>query len=341
MIIKISSGLKQNAKLLLRQTPHGLGVWNDLKFVVNEPVDYCDWWVVCHAGGLLEQESINCDPNHLVFISMEPPDWGRPEEFYNQFSHVVAVDRKINHPNVIFRNGLTWWAGLQVKFNDGHQISSEFKHDYDSFKTLAPLKKLNKISVITSKNKYFPGHKKRLEFLDKLAQHPISQHIDFFGGYHNPVHDKLDALLGYKYHLALENSVVPNYWTEKLADPLLAWCKPIYYGCPNIDDFFPSSSIARVDIDDFEGSIDLMKGLLSSNNYEESIDSIATARSMVLDNYNIFQLIADVCERPASSFQHVTLNPHSHFQAKARRLDRRVFRKMKSIVKKIAQRTSQ
>jgi hypothetical protein len=341
MIIKISSGLKQYANLLLRQTPHGSGVWRGAKFVVNEPVDYCDWWVVCHAGGLLKQESVNCDPNHLVFISMEPPDWGRPTEFYNQFSHIIAVDRKIDHPNVILRNGLTWWAGLQVKFKDGHQFSSQYKHDYDSFKSLPIPKKENRISVITSKNKYFHGHKKRLQFLDRLAQHEISQHIDFFGGHHHPVDDKLDALLGYKYHLALENSVVPNYWTEKLADPLLAWCKPIYYGCPNIDDFLPSSSVAKVDLDDFESSVNLMKRLLISNDYEKSISSVATARSMVLDNHNIFQLITDVCDRPASSLQNVTLNPHSYFQATARRLDRRVLRKMKSIVKKIAQRTSQ
>ena len=54
-IIKVSaSGGKEFAKLLLRQTPGGLGVWGDCKFVVNEPVEYCDWWVVCHGPGLRE-----------------------------------------------------------------------------------------------------------------------------------------------------------------------------------------------------------------------------------------------------------------------------------------------
>ena len=68
----------------------------------------------------------------------------------------------------------------------------------------------------------------------------------------NPIEDKFDALIGYKYHLALENSVIPDYWTEKLADSLLAWCKPIYYGCPNINDYFSSSFKRKAFAADFQ-----------------------------------------------------------------------------------------
>lgn len=181
------------------------GIWNGIKFVINDYVEECDWWIVCHANGLLETENVVCDPEHLVFVSMEPPAWGRPEDFYKQFSLIVACDRKIKHPNVIYKNGLTWWVGLKVIFKDGNHFSTKFKHNYDSLMKLAVPEKQNKISVITSNNRFFPGHKNRLEFIEKLKKHEISNFIDFYGGYHNPIEDKFDALIGYKYHLALEN----------------------------------------------------------------------------------------------------------------------------------------
>lgn len=56
----------------------------------------------------------------------------------------------------------------------------------------------------------------------------------------------------YKYVLAIENGQCMDYWTEKLADSYLAGCYPIYYGCPNISDYFKQDSMLKVDIRDYE-----------------------------------------------------------------------------------------
>lgn len=196
--------------------------------------------------------------------------------------------------------------------------------------------KKNKISVITSGSKHFPGHKKRLRFLDKLSSGEISNHIDVFGGHHNPVEDKMDALMPYRYHLALENSFVTDYWTEKLADPLLAWCMPIYYGCPNIREYFPRESCEIINIDDFDLTLRTLWRALESNYHEKSIGSIEAARTMILNDYNIFQLIAEICQGPGNWFEPCQLKPLSFFAERDRRLDRRVMRKVRSLANRLA-----
>ncbi len=274
-----------------------------------------------------------CDPEHIVFISMEPPDWGCPRSFYHQFSHLVTCDRNTGHKNVIFKNCISWWVGLKVEFNEGHQISTVFSHDYDSLKLLHPPNKENKISIITSGNKHFPGHEKRLRFLDKLSSCEISKYVDVFGGYRNPIEDKMDALLNYKYHLALENSVVTDYWTEKFADPLLAWCLPIYYGCPNIGDYFPAESLVPVNIESFDETVRGLWSILESNCYSQRLSSIEKARNMVLDDYNIFQIIRGICARPAESYRECRIKPLSSFALRDERFDRKIFRKSNSLVR--------
>ena len=45
----------------------------------------------------------------------------------------------------------------------------------------------------------------------------------------------------YQFHLAIENSRQENYFTEKLIDCLITKTIPIYYGCPNIQEYFDTT----------------------------------------------------------------------------------------------------
>ena len=69
-IIKISIPLPTN--LLLRQSPGMSDIWGDCKFLINTEVEKCDWWFVLHGSGLTHTEESVCDPNHIVYVSMEP-----------------------------------------------------------------------------------------------------------------------------------------------------------------------------------------------------------------------------------------------------------------------------
>lgn len=327
--VLIRSG-KDGGLGLFRQSPSRKLEWGNVHFVLdNAELDHVDWLVVCHSSSITEPIKTTVDPNHIVFISMEPPAWGRPEAFYRQFSHLISCDSSIDHPNVVKKNGISWWAGLKVRFENGHRISSEFEHDYDSFRSMPVPRKMNRISIITSGISSFPGHHKRLRFLEKLKKHPISQHIDFFGGYTNPIEDKLDGLLDYKYHIALENSAIDDYWTEKFADPLLAYSLPIYYGCKNIDCYFPDGGYIPIDIEDFDGAVSTIYNSLKKDVYDKNFDSLLSARNKILNDYNILQLIADVCNELASRVDDVTIYPQSYFAPPKRSSLRRVLGRAK------------
>lgn len=330
--IKISSGVPELSSLFLRQTPRNSGIWKNCQFFVNEHVERCDWWVVCHNSALRQPETAVCDPEHVVFISMEPTEGSIPQAFFDQFSKLVLCDRGVIHPDVRYENGTTWWVGISVRHENGHQFSRKITQNFDGFVSMQVPKKKNRISVICSRNQNLPGHFKRLAFLDKLRGHPVSRHIDFFGGGHNPILDKLDAIAPYKYHLVLENSTVPDYWSEKFGDSLLGFSLPIYYGCPNIEKYFPKNSLIRVDIDDFEGVVRVLDGLIRDDPYEVHFPEIVEARDLVIHQYNIFQLMADICNKPASRYVRCRIKPVSHFvRSWPRRLARKLIYRLRGI----------
>ena len=327
IIIKVSAGNSVISSLFLRQTPGRKGVWGDCHFIVNQPVKRCDWWVVCHGSSLQQPDSTLCDPDHIVYISMEPIEGGVGvvDAFLKQFSKVVLCDRSVSHSDITYANGLTWWVGMNVRHENGHHFSPEFTYDYDSFKAMIRPEKKRRISVICSKNQSLPGHHKRLAFLEKLRKHPISEHIDFFGGGFQSIPDKWDAIAPYKYHLVLENSVVPDYWSEKLGDAFLGFAYPIYSGCPNISDYFSQDSLRVIDIDNFNQSVAVLEELIRNDPYEQHLGEIEKARNQILDQYNIFQMMADICNKPAKRYVKCKLKPVSHV---ARSWPRRMVRKL-------------
>ena len=69
--------------------------------------------------------------------------------------------------------------------------------------------------------------------------------------------DKHAFLLRYRMNLAFENTRSPGYVTEKLVEPLLAGCIPIYWGAPDVArDFNPACMINVADFPDFDAAIE-------------------------------------------------------------------------------------
>lgn len=303
------------ADIFLRQTPRGEGIWGDCRFVVNTPVEKCDWWVVCHNSALTETETTLCDPDHIVYMSLEPEDSWLPKNFIDQFGQLVLCDRKIRHPQIIYKNGLNWWVGIMVSFeaNGSHHYTPHYSLDYDTLSAMTGTVKSKMMSVICSNKAMWPGHKKRMQFIDKLMAHPISAHIDFFGGGKNPVDDKWDVIAPYKYHLVLENSIVPDYWSEKLADSYLGFTYPVYYGCPNIHHYFPHDALSVIDIEKFDQTVAVIEQLIADDPYERFLPAVVGARNQVLNQYNLFQLIADICDHPAEHLVQCQVKPRAAF----------------------------
>ena len=73
-------------------------------------------------------------------------------------------------------------------------------------------------------------------------------------------HEKI-SMFNAQFHLAIENSRQINYFTEKLCDCLVTKTIPVYYGCPNISDFFDITGwiiIEKIDFDELEEKIKLL-----------------------------------------------------------------------------------
>ncbi|HEC27022.1 MAG TPA: hypothetical protein ENI67_06405 [Gammaproteobacteria bacterium] len=313
-IVKVvTTGGSELSDLFLRQTAKHSGIWDDCYFYVNQHVKKCDWLVVCHSSALKKSDTALCDPDHIVYISMEPHDHGIPDGFFKQFSKLVLCDRSVSHPDIRFGNGLTWWVGINVKYGKGHVFSAKCTLDYDRLKTMKCPDKQNRISVICSKKNLMSGHQKRLDFILKLQGHPICKYIDFYGGGYHPIPDKWDAIAPYKYHLVLENSIVPDYWSEKLGDAFLGFAFPIYYGCPNIHEYFSSDALQVIDIEQFDKTVSILEKLISQDSSEYQSEAIYQARTKVLNQYNIFQIMADICDEPAQSYQKCKLIPPRYF----------------------------
>lgn len=67
---------------------------------------------------------------------------------------------------------------------------------------------------------------------------------------------KRNIISSYKFTLAFENAISPDYVTEKFFEPLLAGSIPIYLGAPNVQDFAPGDH-CYIDVRDFPDPKDL------------------------------------------------------------------------------------
>jgi hypothetical protein len=305
------------AEIFKRQIAGDKRFWGNCRFYINTPVNKCDWWVVFHNSALVETETTLCDPKHIVYFSMEPIDSWLPKHFLDQFSHLVLCDRKIRHPNIIYKNGLNWWVGIQVKYEGvNHRFTPKYTLDYDTLSSMIFPEKEKSISIVCSNKSFMPGHKKRLNFLEKLKAHPISEHIDFYGGGIKPIGDKWDAIAPYKYHIVLENSILQDYWSEKLADSFLGFAYPVYFGCPNIYEYFSKDALQLIDMDNFDNTVAVLEKLANNDLSQRQVAAINIARHQVLNYYNIFQLVSDICTQPAEKVSLCQLSPRTFYEIK-------------------------
>lgn len=273
---------------LLRQTPDSKGIWNGCQFYADQDIEDCDYWVVYE--GVRETEKALCSPENTILITAEPFIEHYPSKFLVQFKTVVTFHRNIKHPNMIFSQpGLPWHVGRRVI--NGKNVG--FSKDYNELKAIKHFKKDELIAVISSNKTFYSGHVKRLKFVRKLARQERFD-IDIFGRGINDIEDKWNAIARYKYHVAVENSTYPDYFTEKLTDAFLGGSYPFYYGCTNIFDYFPKGSLAVIDINNFEKTIEIIDNAIRNEFYERSIEKIQAARDLVLDKYNIFPLITNL-----------------------------------------------
>ena len=172
--------------------------------------------------------------------------------------------------------------------------------------------------MITSSKRMMPGHGKRMKFVEALREQ-LGNNIELFGQGIKFVDCKTEAINDFRFTISVENSQIPNYWTEKFADPILAYTVPFYCGCTNIGKYFPEDCYIPIDINNKEKAIAKIKEILANpqKEYDKRLPALIEARKKILDEYNLFAVIdrmfcnqvaehkdiKNVCIKPSNSFR--------------------------------------
>lgn len=282
-----------------RQLPNAAPVWGNCYFNFDPDAREYDWFVAYddlppesaaaqQSKLRMRTEILACPWEHTLLITAEPSTIKvYSHDFLAQFGRILTSQEHwaISHPNVIFTQpALRWFYGVPFDPQRGRILG------FDELCANIPLEKQHCLSTVTSsKRMSYTTHRLRYDFVQRLSC--TMPEFDLFGRDIRPINDKAEALDSYRYHLAIENFIGMHHWTEKLADAFLGCTLPIYYGATNASDYFPPESFIAVDIADFDGTVDIIRRVMSNNEYERRLPHILEARRRVLYEYNIFSVI--------------------------------------------------
>ncbi|MFC1513307.1 glycosyltransferase family 10 domain-containing protein [Thermodesulfobacteriota bacterium] len=151
--------------------------------------------------------------------------------------------------------------------------------------------KLQKVSWVVGNAKDLPGHYLRFSLLDFFRQN--APDIELFGRAVRPIDDKWQGIVPFYYSLAIENNSGPDMWTEKLADCFLGWTIPFYYGCTNLEEYFPKDSFIQLDIHDPEKTLTAIRENATPENWASRLPALEEARRLILQRYQLFPFLAE------------------------------------------------
>jgi hypothetical protein len=291
-----------------------------------------EWLVVFSAWPQTEFHT-RVPRERRIFVAGEPESFHvYQSKFLDQFGTVLTTQSKCRHDHAIQSQvGINWFAG--VKFKAGNPRFTTAL-DFESFERGNPVK-TKLCSVVCSNQAVTSGHRERIAFVNRLKEE-FGDEIDFYGRGSRPMPDKDEALADYRFHIALENSRHKDYWTEKLADPILRGCFPIYSGCPNVLDYFPGEVLAMIDTAQPERSIETIRKVLRSNADSENATALELAKKKILYEYNIFAVLEEVFNKFPAYIKDANMlsrpeRIYSDHEIKNQKLSRKVRRYIKSL----------
>lgn len=100
------------------------------------------------------------------------------------------------------------------------------------------------VSMIASHKRISSGHKYRHEIYSKLHN---KHKFDMWGSGYKRFENKLDPLRDYYFSISVMNCKVNNFFTEVLVDNFRLGTVPIFWGCPNIGEYFDERGIITFD----------------------------------------------------------------------------------------------
>jgi hypothetical protein len=157
------------------------------------------------------------------------------------------------------------------------------------------------LSSIISNLNWHDMHRKRLEFLYKLDTLPYFDHFGYEYGCVPTINfndlqshissptTKWDGMSPYKYHFNADNVREANSFSERITQSLLAECLLFYDGGTDVEQYIDSRAFIRVNLDDPEHALHIIKNSIENDEYSRRYDFIKQEKTKVLDHLNLMQ----------------------------------------------------
>jgi hypothetical protein len=253
--------------------------WKNIQVVTDEKADY---YVLLNASNGKEYY----DPSKTIILQMEGGiktnkywNWGEfsnPDR--NKFLRVMDCES--------FRSNVEWWVSKSYK-----ELQKDIsKNPYVS----------NVLTSVMSKNYFSEGHKQRVDFLNFLqdnADFPV--HI-YGGGWKCGLpafksHFMDDGILPYKYWFHAERCDEPGYFCGgKLITGLVCECLTFYWGCSDIEKWIDPRSFIRLDLNDHQKSMKIIKEAIENNEWEKRLPYIREMKHKILNELQAFPTIHSI-----------------------------------------------
>lgn len=264
-------------EILINQTQDNKGVWDNCYYTTD--INSGPFDAVIKINDVDKDVSIHCNPNNIISLHMEPY-----LGYYDNHQWMVRG-------NDLSRNIISHYGGVR---NGKKQILMHGLQNWHIGKSYTELKSIkqppnkkidSKIVWITSNAMMLPEHRNRMYFAEYLKKYAPDL-LDLYGAGFKPIDVKWDVFSNAKYIATIENHTNAHGWTEKLADAYLSYSLPLYYGPDNIDEYFPSDSYIRIDINNPEQALKTIKDAIQNNEWEKRLPAIIEARRRVLEEHN-------------------------------------------------------
>jgi GR25 family glycosyltransferase involved in LPS biosynthesis len=276
--------------------------WNNIEITWdNENIDY---YVIINRTN-----ETDYDKSRTIVFQMEPwvyddgknwgvktwGEWSKPDSYL--FFHVH------NHANYL--NNVQWLLKQPLSV-----ISKDF--------TEKNIDKIdNIITCVCSEKNNDIGHQLRNKFIHYIEEnnHIHSIHLQVFGksNFHNFKSyigkllddDKYNSLIRYKYHISCENNFEHNYATEKIWEPILCECLCFYDGCPNLEDYIDSNAFVRIDLNDFESSLQIINKAIQEDWWSQRLPYIRKEKQKILTELGFFPTVKKIIESKQNNLLHI------------------------------------
>lgn len=243
--------------------------------------------------GLRSKLEIPNSPSRIVFVASEPPEIRE----YNL--SVLGLYRRVLAPAFSYLGQLSnysritavapWWVGTHAggkeHYNESVVQVSLSRESLDS----QDMPARDVLSVIVSAKARTPLQEQRLRFVDYLEKR--MSNVEVWGEGRRFLPDKSEVLSSSRYHLAIENSQHPGYWTEKLSDPLLMSNFVFYQGDPALEESFDIAAIDQIDCYDLDRTYGKICDSMAADAWTSAAEIRESNRRILLDRLSFHRVL--------------------------------------------------